>query len=114
MLSTRCLTILLPVQYLQGLIDPSTKEVVKVAIPSPTMVHFRGGRSSIDLTAYPNLDEFFEDLAAAYRAEIKTLGDAGCKYLQVSHTRSSDRVYSSSPIIARRYQSRVPLRLEDA
>lgn len=80
-------------------IDPSKKEVVKVAIPSPTMVrifftynvpnrnsvqvHFRGGRSSIDIAAYPNLDEFFEDLAAAYREEIKILADAGCKYLQV-------------------------------
>ncbi|KAJ7180716.1 vitamin-B12 independent methionine synthase [Mycena filopes] len=55
-------------------------EVVKVAIPSPTMIHFRGGRSSIDLAAYPNLDEFFSDLAAAYREEIKILADAGCKY----------------------------------
>ncbi|KAF7308496.1 Meth-synt-2 domain-containing protein [Mycena chlorophos] len=71
-------------QYLQSLIDPSRGEVVKVAIPSPTMVHFRGGRSSIDLTAYPNLDEFFEDLAAAYRAEIKILADAGCKFLQAN------------------------------
>nr|GAT45689.1 predicted protein [Mycena chlorophos] len=73
-------------QYLQSLIDPSRGEVVKVAIPSPTMVHFRGGRSSIDLTAYPNLDEFFEDLAAAYRAEIKILADAGCKFLQLDDT----------------------------
>ncbi|KAJ7654399.1 hypothetical protein DFH06DRAFT_513340 [Mycena polygramma] len=73
-------------QFLQELIDPSRKEVVKVAIPSPTMVHFRGGRSSIDLTAYPNLDDFFEDLAAVYRAEIKILADAGCKYLQLDDT----------------------------
>ncbi|KAJ7642685.1 hypothetical protein DFH06DRAFT_604724 [Mycena polygramma] len=73
-------------QFLQERIDPSKKEVVKVAIPSPTMVHFRGGRSSIDLTAYPNLDDFFEDLAAVYRAEIKILADAGCKYLQLDDT----------------------------
>ncbi|KAJ7116046.1 hypothetical protein C8R44DRAFT_880424 [Mycena epipterygia] len=72
--------------FLQERIDPSKKEVVKVAIPSPTMVHFRGGRSSIDLAAYPNLDEFFEDLAAVYRAEIKILADAGCKYLQLDDT----------------------------
>ncbi|KAJ7066570.1 hypothetical protein C8F01DRAFT_1123718 [Mycena amicta] len=73
-------------QFLQARLDPSRKEIVKVAIPSPTMVHFRGGRSSIDLAAYPNLDEFFEDLAAAYRAEIKILADAGCKYLQLDDT----------------------------
>jgi len=72
--------------FLQERIDPSKKEVVKVAIPSPTMVHFRGGRSSIDLAAYPNLDEFFEDLAAAYRAEIKILAEAGCKFLQFDDT----------------------------
>ncbi|KAJ7782020.1 hypothetical protein DFH07DRAFT_393858 [Mycena maculata] len=71
--------------FLQQRIDLS-KEVVKVAIPSPTMVHFRGGRSSIDLTAYPNLDDFFEDLAAVYRAEIKILADAGCKFLQLDDT----------------------------
>ncbi|KAJ7281474.1 hypothetical protein C8J57DRAFT_1297739 [Mycena rebaudengoi] len=71
--------------FLQEHIDPR-KEVVKVAIPSPTMVHFRGGRSSIDLTAYPDLNIFFEDLAAVYRAEIKILADAGCKYLQFDDT----------------------------
>ncbi|KAJ7759259.1 hypothetical protein B0H16DRAFT_1535003 [Mycena metata] len=73
-------------EFLQARIDPSRKEVVKVAIPSPTMIHFRGGRSSIDLTSYPNLDEFFADLAAAYRQEIKTLADAGCKFLQLDDT----------------------------
>ncbi|KAF7308822.1 Meth-synt-2 domain-containing protein [Mycena kentingensis (nom. inval.)] len=73
-------------EYLQARIDPSKNEIVKVAIPSPTMVHFRGGRSSIDLAAYPNLDEFFEDLGAAYRAEIKILADAGCKFLQLDDT----------------------------
>ena len=36
----------------------------KVTIPSPTMVHFRGGRKGIDITAYPDLDEFFEDLGS--------------------------------------------------
>ncbi|KAJ7247617.1 hypothetical protein B0H12DRAFT_1124722 [Mycena haematopus] len=72
--------------FLQERIDPSKREVVKVAIPSPTMIHFRGGRSSIDLTAYPNLDEFFDDLAAAYREEIKILAGAGCKYLQLDDT----------------------------
>ncbi|KAJ7043673.1 hypothetical protein C8F04DRAFT_943875 [Mycena alexandri] len=73
-------------EFLQARIDPSKKEVVKVAIPSPTMIHFRGGRSSIDLAAYPNLDEFFSDLAAAYRQEIKILADAGCKFLQLDDT----------------------------
>ncbi|CAK5283140.1 unnamed protein product [Mycena citricolor] len=73
-------------KFLQERVDGSKGEVVKVAIPSPTMVHFRGGRSSIDLAAYPDLDEFFEDLAEVYRQEIKILAEAGCKYLQLDDT----------------------------
>ncbi|MDH4146465.1 MAG: 5-methyltetrahydropteroyltriglutamate--homocysteine S-methyltransferase [Acidimicrobiia bacterium] len=58
----------------------------KVAIPSPTMVHFRGGRAGIDIESYPDLDEFFADLAACYRAEIDALYAAGCRYLQLDDT----------------------------
>jgi 5-methyltetrahydropteroyltriglutamate--homocysteine methyltransferase len=58
----------------------------KVSIPSPTMVHFRGGRAAIDLDAYPELDVFFDDLAACYRAEIAALYAAGCRYIQLDDT----------------------------
>lgn len=58
----------------------------KVSIPSPTMVHFRGGRAGIDLDAYPDLEVFFADLAACYRAEIAALYEAGCRYLQLDDT----------------------------
>jgi 5-methyltetrahydropteroyltriglutamate--homocysteine methyltransferase len=58
----------------------------KVSIPSPTMVHFRGGRKGIDITAYPDLDEFFEDLAEAYRDEVASLYQAGCRYIQFDDT----------------------------
>jgi len=61
-------------------------ETPKVTIPSPTMLHFRGGRDAIDATAYPDLDQFYTDLSAAYRAEIKNLADAGCRYLQLDDT----------------------------
>ncbi|KAM0755491.1 UROD/MetE-like protein [Meredithblackwellia eburnea MCA 4105] len=60
--------------------------VVKVAIPSPTMVHFRGGRAAIDISSYPNLDDFFEDLAQVYRDEIAALAKAGCTYIQLDDT----------------------------
>jgi 5-methyltetrahydropteroyltriglutamate--homocysteine methyltransferase len=63
-----------------------TSMTPKVAIPSPTMVHFRGGRDAIDVEAYPNLDEFFEDLARCYREEIAALHAAGCRYLQLDDT----------------------------
>ncbi len=63
-----------------------TTKTQKVSIPSPTMVHFRGGRKSIAIEAYPNMDEFFEDLAACYRAEIAALYAAGCRYIQLDDT----------------------------
>jgi len=58
----------------------------KVSIPSPTMIHFRGGRKSIDINSYPDMDEFFADLAAAYREEIAHLYNAGLRYLQLDDT----------------------------
>lgn len=58
----------------------------KVSIPSPTMVHFRGGRKAIDIEAYPDMDDFFEDLAQCYRDEIAALYQAGCRYIQMDDT----------------------------
>ena len=63
-----------------------TRRTPKVTIPSPTMLHFRGGRGAISTDAYPQLDAFFDDVAKAYRAEIKSLADAGCRYLQLDDT----------------------------
>ena len=63
-----------------------TKRTPKVTIPSPTMLHFRGGREAISREAYPDLELFFADVAAAYRDEIRALGDAGCVYLQLDDT----------------------------
>ena len=58
----------------------------KVSIPSPTMVHFRGGRAGIDIEAYPDLDDFFTDLARCYRDEIAALYAAGSRYIQLDDT----------------------------
>jgi 5-methyltetrahydropteroyltriglutamate--homocysteine methyltransferase len=55
----------------------------KITIPSPSIVHFRGGREAIDTRAYPQMDAFYDDLAAVYRGEIADLGAAGCRYLQI-------------------------------
>ncbi len=62
------------------------KGTPKVTIPSPTMLHFRGGRGAISREAYPDMEEFFADVAAAYRDEIRALGEAGCTYLQLDDT----------------------------
>jgi len=58
----------------------------KVTIPSPTMLHFRGGRGAISQAAYPAIEGFFDDIAQAYRDEIADLAAAGCTYLQLDDT----------------------------
>jgi len=58
----------------------------KVCIPSPSMLHFRGGRQAISEDVYPDLEAFYSDLAAAYRAEIADLAARGCRYLQLDDT----------------------------
>ena len=63
-----------------------TTRTPKVTIPSPTMLHFRGGRAAISRDAYPDLDAFYEDVAAAYRDEIRSLAEAGCTYVQLDDT----------------------------
>ena len=64
----------------------ATRHTPKVTIPSPTMLHFRGGRGAISKEAYPDIEAFFDDIAAAYRDELKQLGDAGCRYVQLDDT----------------------------
>jgi 5-methyltetrahydropteroyltriglutamate--homocysteine methyltransferase len=64
----------------------ATTQTPKVTIPSPTMVHFRGGRKAIDIEAYPDMDQFFADLAQCYQDEIESLYRAGCRYIQMDDT----------------------------
>jgi len=63
-----------------------TRKTPKVTIPSPTMLHFRGGRQAISKEAYPDLEGFYADITACYREELKQLGEAGCKYVQLDDT----------------------------
>lgn len=60
--------------------------VAKMTIPSPSVLHFRGGRKMIDAQVYPTLDAYFDDLAQTYRDAIKAFYDAGCRYLQLDDT----------------------------
>ena len=58
----------------------------KLTIPSPSMVHYRGGRSAISADVYPDLTQFWDDLAAAYAQQIKQIYALGCRYLQLDDT----------------------------
>ena len=63
-----------------------TKLTPKLTIPSPSMVHYRGGRAAIDEKIYPDIDSFYRDLAAVYAREIAELAKLGCTYLQLDDT----------------------------
>jgi 5-methyltetrahydropteroyltriglutamate--homocysteine methyltransferase len=60
-----------------------TKKTAKFTIPSPSRLHLRAGRAGISRDAYPDLEEFWDDAAKAYRAAIAAFAKAGCTYLQL-------------------------------
>jgi 5-methyltetrahydropteroyltriglutamate--homocysteine methyltransferase len=66
-------------RFLKGI----ARRTPKWTIPSPSMLHLRGGRSAVSMEAYPDLDEFWEDVAVAYGQAIAALAAAGCTYLQL-------------------------------
>jgi 5-methyltetrahydropteroyltriglutamate--homocysteine methyltransferase len=57
-----------------------------MTIPSPSVLHFRGGRRAVSEEAYPSMDEFYADLGAAYADAVRDFGEAGCRYLQLDET----------------------------
>ena len=69
--------------YLQSVITDATP---KLTIPSPNMVHYRGGPASIDHDVYPDMEEFWSDLSGAYADEVQRLAALGCRYLQLDDT----------------------------
>src|SRR5437870_11247160 len=70
--------------YLKSVAPPDTTP--KLTIPSPSMLHYRGGRAAIDQNAYPEMEAFWHDLAEVYRKEIAGLAALGCTYLQLDDT----------------------------
>ena len=66
--------------------DSVSTAVPKLTIPSPSMVHYRGGRSAIDASLYPDMDQFWTDLTATYALEVGQLYALGCRYLQFDDT----------------------------
>jgi 5-methyltetrahydropteroyltriglutamate--homocysteine methyltransferase len=71
-------------EYLKAQVSPGLTP--KVTIPSPTMLHFRGGRAGISREHYPDLEAFYQDVADAYGDELRSLADAGCTYVQMDDT----------------------------
>ena len=65
--------------YLQSV----TSKTAKVTLPSPTRLHFHGGRAAVSRATYPDIEGFFADVVRVYRAEIAALEAAGCRYIQI-------------------------------
>ena len=63
-----------------------TRVIPKISIPSPSMMHYRGGQAAIDPRIYPDVEEFWSDLARVYSEEIQQLHARGCRYLQLDDT----------------------------
>ena len=91
-------------RYLQSVV---TSAVPKLTIPSPNMVHYRGGQASIDPGVYPDIEEFWADLAAAYADEVGRLAALGCTYLQFDDT---SLAYLNDPV----QRAEIAARGEDA
>ena len=70
-------------RYLQSVVRDATP---KLTIPSPNMVHYRGGPAAIDHDVYPDMEQFWSDLSAAYAEQVRRLGELGCAYLQLDDT----------------------------
>ena len=66
--------------------DHAAGSMPKMTIPSPSVLHFRGGRPAISDRVYPNLDDFYTDLGAAYNRAVHAFAEAGCRYLQLDET----------------------------
>lgn len=64
-------------------LDSCTDRTTKITLPSPTRMHFHGGRRNISADAYPDVEDFFNDVARLYREQIAALEDAGARYLQI-------------------------------
>jgi methionine synthase II (cobalamin-independent) len=71
--------------FLRSLTE-GTGVTAKMTIPSPSVLHFRGGRQAVSPSVYPDMGELYWDLGHAYRAAVGAFADAGCRYLQLDET----------------------------
>src|SRR5688572_15999162 len=71
-------------EFLKSIVDDGVTP--KLTIPSPSMVHYRGGRAAISPEVYPDEDEFWADLSAAYASQVRAMAELGCRYLQLDDT----------------------------
>jgi 5-methyltetrahydropteroyltriglutamate--homocysteine methyltransferase len=71
-------------RFLKSVVDDEV--TAKLTIPSPSMVHYRGGRAAINPAVYPDEEQFWTDLSAAYAEQVRRVAALGCRYLQLDDT----------------------------
>jgi 5-methyltetrahydropteroyltriglutamate--homocysteine methyltransferase len=71
-------------EFLKGVVGAGVTP--KLTIPSPNMVHYRGGRAALDPSVYPDVDQFWTDLTSAYADQVRAIAQLGCTYLQFDDT----------------------------
>jgi len=74
------------IEHFRFLREHAKEATPKMTIPSPSVLHFRGGRKAISEAVYPDLNDFYRDLGRAYQAAVRACADAGCRYLQLDET----------------------------
>ncbi|KAI0154464.1 hypothetical protein GGR57DRAFT_115632 [Xylariaceae sp. FL1272] len=102
-------------EYLESHLEKASA-TTKVCIPSPTMIHFRNSRETINSEAYPTLEPFFEDLARVFQEELADLYTAGCRFVQLDDTNlaylcdpkmraEAEQRHGDANVLARQYAS---------
>jgi 5-methyltetrahydropteroyltriglutamate--homocysteine methyltransferase len=74
------------IEHFRFLKEYVTKAIPKMTLPSPSVLHFRGGRKAIGEAVYPDLNDFYRDLGRAYNRAVHAFAGAGCRYLQLDET----------------------------
>ena len=74
------------IDHFRFLLEHANGATAKMTLPSPSVLHFRGGRKAISQAVYPDLDDFYADLGKAYNRAVHGFADAGCRYLQLDET----------------------------
>ncbi|GGF33462.1 5-methyltetrahydropteroyltriglutamate--homocysteine S-methyltransferase [Marmoricola endophyticus] len=72
--------------FLRDTVHEAGSGTAKLTIPSPSMVHYRGGAAALDREVYPDEDEFWADLSSAYAEQVRRVAELGCTYLQLDDT----------------------------
>ncbi|BGP19202.1 hypothetical protein JCM10213_002103 [Rhodosporidiobolus nylandii] len=68
--------------FLAKSVAPEEVKNIKITLAAPEWYHLRHGEHAFDKAVYPTEEEYFADIAKAYREELADLYEAGCRNVQ--------------------------------